>query len=61
MQADIEDEIGAADWEGCWSAIRRAVERPSVAFGKEVRLDCGRKMMMAGRTEDLKAIWDNVE
>ena len=23
-------------------------------------MNCGRKMMMAGRTEDLKAIWDNV-
>ena len=48
-------------WEG-WPDIRRAVERLSAAFRKEIRLVCDRKLMMTGaeRREDLKAIWGKV-
>ena len=58
---DIEDEMGAEGWDG-WPDIRRAAERLSAAFGKEIRLVCDRKLMVtgAGRREDLKAIWDKV-
>ena len=44
---DIEDEMGAEGWEG-WPDIRRAVERLSAAFGKEIRLVCDRKLMVTG-------------
>ena len=56
MDIDIEEEIGA---EG-WAAIRRAVGRLSAAFGRKIFLVSARTVMMAGRREDLKAIWDNV-
>ena len=51
----IEDQIEA---EG-WSAIRRAVELLSGAFGKEIYMTSTRKLR-EGRKCDLKAIWDNV-
>ena len=52
----IEDEIGA---EG-WAAIRRAVEHLSAVSGKKTTLDSKRTAMIAGRREDLRAIWDIV-
>ena len=52
----IVDEIGA---EG-WAAIRRAVEHLLAASGKVATLDSERKAMIAGRREDLKAIWNIV-
>ena len=55
-QIIIVDEIGT---EG-WAALRRAAEQLSAEFGKEIYLDSGRKQMIAGRREDLKAIWANV-
>ena len=52
----VEEEIGA---EG-WSAIRRAIDHLSDAFGKEIYLHSDRKSLMAGKREDLKAILEKV-
>ena len=48
----VYGEIGA---EG-WAAIRRAVEHLPDPW-KNITLRCNREVMVAGRREDLKAIW----
>ena len=52
----IEGEIGINGW----AALRSAVERLSTTFGRRVDVESQRKVMTAGRREDLRAIWDNV-
>ena len=40
-----------------WAAVRRAVEQLSNALGRHVHVESQRKVMAAGRREDLRAIW----
>ena len=54
---DGEGEIG----EMGWAAIRRAVEHLADSpAGGAVNVDSDRKSMAAGRSQDLKAIWEKV-
>ena len=43
-----------------WAALRSAVEHLSTTFGRKICVGSQRKVMAAGRREDLRSIWDNV-
>ena len=43
-----------------WAALRSAVERLSTTFGRKIYVRSQRKVMAAGRWEDLRVIWDNI-